>query len=76
VQHRITLAGVTVDLLADKALLLPDSRTLIVADLHWGKAAAYRALGVPIPHGTTRSGLNRLDSVLTRTGAARHDRGA
>jgi uncharacterized protein len=70
VQHRITLAGVTVDLLADKALLLPDSRTLIVADVHWGKAAAYRALGVPIPHGTTRSGLDRLDAVLTRTGAA------
>jgi uncharacterized protein len=69
VQHRITLAGVTAELVADKALHLPDSRTLIVADVHWGKSAAYRTLGVPIPHGTTRSGLDRLSAVLTRTGA-------
>ncbi len=67
--HRITLAGTSVELLPDKALHLPDSRTLIVADVHWGKAAAYRALGVPIPHGTTRSGLDRLDALLTQTGA-------
>ena len=68
---RITLAGVTVDLLPDKALQLPDSRTLIVADVHWGKAASFRALGVPIPHGTTRTGLDRLDSLLTQTGATK-----
>lgn len=66
---RITLAGVTVDLLPDKALHLPDSRTLIVADVHWGKAASFRVLGVPVPHGTTRTGLDRLDSLLTQTGA-------
>lgn len=67
--RRITLAGVTVDLLPDKALHLPDARTLIVADVHWGKAATYRALGVPVPHGTTRTGLDRLGSLLTQTGA-------
>lgn len=66
---RITLAGVTVDLLPDKALHLPDARTLIVADVHWGKAATYRALGVPVPHGTTRTGLDRLGSLLAQTGA-------
>jgi uncharacterized protein len=65
----ITLAGVTVELLADRALLLRDLQTLIVADVHWGKAAAFRAGGIPIPRGTTRSGLDRLDAVLERTSA-------
>jgi uncharacterized protein len=65
----ITLAGVTVELLADRAMWLRDSRTLIVADVHWGKAAAFRAGGIPIPRGTTRSGLDRLDAVLERTSA-------
>ena len=66
---RITLADVPVDLLPDKALHLPDSRILIVADVHWGKAAAFRAHGVPIPHGSTRTGLDRLTVLLHQTGA-------
>ncbi|MBC7843736.1 MAG: ligase-associated DNA damage response endonuclease PdeM [Gemmatimonadaceae bacterium] len=69
VTHRISLAGIDVDLLPDKALFLPDSGTLIVADVHWGKAATYRSLGVPVPHGTTRTGLDRLDALLTETRA-------
>lgn len=67
--HRLSLAGTSVDLLADRAMYLPTARALIVADVHWGKAAAFRAGGVPIPHGTTRSGLDRLDALLTQTGA-------
>lgn len=67
---RITLAGVDAELLPDRALFLPGTRTLIAADLHWGKAAAFRALGVPVPHGTTQHGLARLDAVVARTGAA------
>ena len=70
VTHAITLAGTPVHLLADRALWLPETRALIVADVHWGKAAAFRAHGVPIPHGTTQSGLDRLGALLTRTGAA------
>jgi uncharacterized protein len=67
--HRITLAGTTVDLLADRALFLPDTATLILADVHWGKAASFRAHGVPVPSGTTQAGLDRLTSVLHRTQA-------
>lgn len=66
---RISLAGADVELLPDRALFLRDTRTLIVADVHWGKAAAFRALGVPIPHGTTRTGLDRLGALLAHTGA-------
>jgi uncharacterized protein len=66
---RTTLAGVTVELLADRALYLPDSATLILADVHWGKAASFRAHGVPVPSGTTQAGLDRLTTVLQRTAA-------
>jgi DNA ligase-associated metallophosphoesterase len=69
VPHSIPLAGVTVHLLADRAMYLPDWSALIVADVHWGKAAAFRARGVPVPHGTTRTGLDRLDAILAGTGA-------
>ena len=43
----------------------------IVADVHWGKAAAFRAAGIPIPGGTTGADLARLDAALRRTGARR-----
>ena len=68
--HITTLAGTTVVLDADRSLFLPGSQTLIVADVHWGKAAAFRALGVPVPHGTTKAGLAKLDAALRRTNAA------
>jgi uncharacterized protein len=69
VTHTFLLAGVEVELLPDRALLLRQSRTLILADVHWGKAATYRALGIPIPHGTTRTALDRLDTLLAATSA-------
>ena len=65
----ITLAGIAVQLMADKAMFVPSSETLIVADVHWGKAAAFRAQGVPVPHGTTRAGVDRLSTLLDATGA-------
>jgi len=66
-----SIAGVDVELLPDRAMLLRDGRALIVADVHWGKAASFRAQGVPVPRGTTQAGLARLDDALTRTGATR-----
>jgi DNA ligase-associated metallophosphoesterase len=37
---------------------------LFVADLHLGKAASFRALGQPVPHGTTAQNLARLDRLI------------
>lgn len=68
---RIVLADQPVELLAEKALYWPASSTLIVADVHWGKAASFRALAIPVPPGTTTHDLSRLDSALERTGARR-----
>ena len=68
--HSIILAGVPVELLPERAIFVPSLGALIVADVHWGKAAAFRAQGVPVPHGTTQSGVEHLDALLTRTNPA------
>ena len=47
--HRATLAGEAVELLPERALHWIRERTLFVADVHLGKAAAFRAGGVPVP---------------------------
>ena len=64
--QQVHLAGTELWLLADKAIWWPERHTLLVADLHLGKAASYRALGQPVPHGTTASNLQRLDVLLDR----------
>ena len=60
----VQVAGCDVLLLADKALYWPQQQLLCIADAHFGKAAAYRALGQPVPHGTTAANLLRLDALL------------
>jgi DNA ligase-associated metallophosphoesterase len=57
--------GETLWLLPDKALYWPARRALLVADVHIGKAASYRALHQPVPRGTTEATLARLDQLLT-----------
>ncbi|MGH8418776.1 MAG: ligase-associated DNA damage response endonuclease PdeM [Pseudomonas sp.] len=60
----IQLAGAELWLLAEKAMYYPAERALLIADAHFGKAAAYRKLGQPVPHGTTDDNLQRLDNLL------------
>jgi uncharacterized protein len=67
----LTIAGEQIYLLSERALFWPGASTLVVADLHWGKAATFRSVGVPIPLGTTSDDLARLDSALQRTHARR-----
>ena len=67
----IDVAGERLTLFAERAVHWERKRTLLIADPHWGKAAAFRAGAIPVPRGTTTSGLARLDSVIERTGAAR-----
>lgn len=44
----------------------PGRATLLVADAHFGKAASFRAAGIPVPRGTTGDDLARLDAALAR----------
>ncbi|WP_349972106.1 ligase-associated DNA damage response endonuclease PdeM [Pseudomonas caspiana] len=60
----VNLAGAELWLLAEKAIYYPEYRALLIADVHFGKAAAFRALGQPVPHGTTQNNLQRLDDLL------------
>lgn len=61
--------GETVELLASRAMHWPAARTLFVADVHLGKAAAFRAGGVPVPRGATARDLGRLGALIESTGA-------
>jgi DNA ligase-associated metallophosphoesterase len=68
----------TAEVEGEQLILMPErmaywerAQTLLVADAHFGKAAAFRAAGVPVPRGTTTGSLARLDAVLARTGASR-----
>ncbi|MEN0106915.1 MAG: DEAD/DEAH box helicase, partial [Pseudomonas sp.] len=62
----VQLAGSELWLLADKAIYWPQQQALLIADLHLGKAATYRQLGQPVPHGTTAENFQRLDRLLAR----------
>lgn len=62
----VDIAGQTLLLLAEKTLYWPAQQLLCIADAHFGKAAAYRALGQPVPVGTTAANLLRLDALLVR----------
>jgi DNA ligase-associated metallophosphoesterase len=67
----VRLGGEEVVLLVERALFWPRAETLVVADLHWGKAATFRAAGIPVPVGATSDDLARLDAALFRTCARR-----
>jgi DNA ligase-associated metallophosphoesterase len=66
------------DVAGERLVLLPEcaaywerTRTLLVADTHFGKAATFRAAGIPVPRGTTTAALERLDAALAHTAATR-----
>jgi DNA ligase-associated metallophosphoesterase len=67
----ILAGGQPLTLLAEKAAFVAASRTLLVADAHIGKAVSFRALGVPVPRGTTGETLAALTRLVARTGARR-----
>jgi uncharacterized protein len=67
----IEIAGESLTLLPQKALYWPREKTLFIADAHFGKVAAFRAAGVPLPPGSTRAQLARVDACLRATGATR-----
>lgn len=64
-------AGATLTMLPERALLWRKRAMLILADVHFGKAAAFRAGGIPVPHGTTRANLELIDALVQRH-AVRH----
>jgi DNA ligase-associated metallophosphoesterase len=66
---RISLCGEDVVLHPTGAALLGATKTLLIADAHFGKAVSFRKLGVPVPSGTTTETLGRLSAAIADTGA-------
>jgi len=62
----IELQGERLLLCAEHAVFWPARNTLLVADAHFGKAASFRARGVPVPEATTLANLATLDALLAR----------
>jgi DNA ligase-associated metallophosphoesterase len=67
----MSIVGETLALLPERVIYWERAGALLVADPHFGKAAAFRAGGIPIPRGTTAENLRRLDVAIENTGAAR-----
>ncbi|HEX6635414.1 MAG TPA: DEAD/DEAH box helicase, partial [Usitatibacter sp.] len=63
------IAGERLVLLAERAAWWPAREALFVADFHLGKAASFRAAGIPLPSGTTTENVERLGRAIDRTGA-------
>jgi uncharacterized protein len=55
-------------LLPERAAWAQGSKTLFVADLHLGKAAAFRAFGAPAPTGVSEETLRRLAELIDAIG--------
>lgn len=66
---QVEAGGASLQLLAAGAAYWEARRCLIVADAHFGKAATFRARGIPVPQGTTRETLSRLSALVSATGA-------
>ncbi len=63
--------GERLELYPGRALHWRRRRTLLVADTHFGKDAAFRRAGIPIPVDTMEDDLARLGSLVEATGAER-----
>ncbi|MDR9413044.1 MAG: ligase-associated DNA damage response endonuclease PdeM [Spiribacter sp.] len=62
----LTLGDQTLALLPEGAVFWPARQTLLVADLHLGKAGVFRRAGVAVPEGDTEQSLARLTALIHR----------
>ena len=67
----IEIAGQSLELLPERAAFWRDRKTLLIADPHFGKAAAFRAGGIPVPAGTTQEILARMTRLVAQCNAER-----
>ena len=67
----IEWAGEKLSLLPERALWWKREKTLFITDPHFGKAAAFRVAGIPVPELADHDDLARLETVIRRLGARR-----
>ena len=61
--------GESLDLLPDRAVYWLKEKTLFIADTHFGKAATFRKIGIPVSEHTTAEDCLRLSKLVEGTGA-------
>lgn len=61
----IEVAGETVVLTRERALVWPVRRTLVVGDVHFGKDDHFRRAGIALPRGASIDDLQRLTRLVT-----------
>lgn len=62
--REITFSNVILTLTNQRALFWKEKRTLILSDLHLGKAAHFRKNGIPLPTQVTLHDLQRLERLI------------
>lgn len=67
----IDVAGERLVLLPEMAVWWPRRETVLIADTHFGKAATFRAHGIPVGDESLDHDLNRLSRVVSETGCER-----
>jgi len=67
----VTLKQNDFRLLGGRGVYWPAQRMLLVADLHLGKEATFRASGLAVPRGTTDATLAAIGQMIVETGAVR-----
>jgi len=63
--EKFILKEQTFYLLPEKAIYWEERKTLLVADLHFGKAAHFRKEGIAVPEHLTQLSFRKLDQILS-----------
>ena len=63
--------NISLELLPERAMVWRRHNLLLIADPHFGKAASFRTVGIPIPEQTSQDDLERLNSLIERTQSRR-----
>ncbi|QSE96078.1 ligase-associated DNA damage response endonuclease PdeM [Fulvivirga lutea] len=58
------LHGVLLNLLKEKAIFIPENRTLLISDLHLGKVNHFRRSGIPVPQKANDRNIELLIGLL------------
>ena len=68
-QVNTVIANESMQLLAEKAIHLPDHDMLLIADLHFGKVEHFRKNGIAIPAGTSEKDFEKLRKLIEKVKA-------
>ena len=61
--------GQRLELMAERAVFWLEQQAILVADLHWGKDATFRAHGIPVSRGQLEDELQRLIDLCQQVSA-------